>query len=861
MAVTIKSGDSIQQAVVKPASTAATTSDPALVVTVSPNSAATPVSGSVSVSNFPATQPVSGTVTVAQATAANLNATVTGTVAVSNLPATQPVSGTVAVSNFPATQPVSGTVTANIGTTNGLALDATLTGGTQKAIARGGAKGATTAADVTSTSIDANTQALDVSVKGTASVSVNNFPGTQAVSGTVSVSNFPATQTVAGTVTANAGTGTFAVSATALPLPTGAATSAKQPALGTAGTPSADVLTVQGATSMTALKVDGSAVTQPISGSVSVSNFPGTQPVSGTVAATQSGTWNINALTSITNPVTVTGTVTANAGTGTFAVSAASLPLPTGAATAAKQPALGTAGTPSADVLTVQGSTSMTALKVDGSAVTQPVSGTVAVNNFPATQPVSGTVTVAQATAANLNATVTGTVAATQSGTWNVGTVSTITNPVTVTGTVTSNIGTTNGLALDATLTGGTQKAIARGGAKGSTTAADVTSTNVDANTQALDVSIKGTPSVSVSNFPGTQPVSGTVTVAQATAANLNATVTGTVAATQSGTWNVGTVTSITNPVSAAQSGTWTVQPGNTANTTPWLASISQGGNTATVSAANALKVDGSAVTQPVSGTVTANAGTGNFTVVQSTAANLNATVTGTVAATQSGTWNIGTVGSITSIVDVEGGAANGGTPVGNPVLTAGTDGTNVRTLRTDSLGRPQVVLTESLQTTQTFSGAFSNSTLVTGATDVLRITGSTTKLIRVKKIQMTATVARGPAIANVTLVRRSTAGTGGTSSNATNASYDTNNTASTAVVTAFTVNQTALGTVVSTIRAEKYLVNAITAAPVVMDWEFGIRGAQSVVLRGTSDYLCLNLGGPTLATGVGSFFIEWTEE
>jgi hypothetical protein len=48
-------------------------------------------------------------------------------------------------------------------------------------------------------------------------------------------------------------------------LPTGAATSAKQPALGTAGTASADVITVQGIASMTALKVDGSAVTQPVS--------------------------------------------------------------------------------------------------------------------------------------------------------------------------------------------------------------------------------------------------------------------------------------------------------------------------------------------------------------------------------------------------------------------------------------------------------------------------------------------------------------------------------------------------------------------------------------------------------------------
>lgn len=99
--------------------------------------------------------------------------------------------------------------------------------------------------------------------------------------------------TVDGTVAASQ-SGTWNVNNVSgtVSLPTGAATAAKQPALGTAGTPSSDVITVQGAASMTALKVDGSSVTQPVS-----------------------------------------GTVTANAGTGTFAVSAASLPLPTGAAT------------------------------------------------------------------------------------------------------------------------------------------------------------------------------------------------------------------------------------------------------------------------------------------------------------------------------------------------------------------------------------------------------------------------------------------------------------------------------------------------------------------------------------------------
>lgn len=47
---------------------------------------------------------------------------------------------------------------------------------------------------------------------------------------------------------------------------------------------------------------------------------------------------------------------------------------------------------------------------------------------------------------------------------------------------------------------------------------------------------------------------------------------------------------------------------------------------------ANGLKVDGSAVTQPVSGTVTANAGTGSFTVAQATASNLKVDLSGTAA-------------------------------------------------------------------------------------------------------------------------------------------------------------------------------------------------------------------------------------
>jgi len=93
-----------------------------------------------------------------------------------------------------------------------------------------------------------------------------------------------------------------------------------------------------------------------------------------------------------TNGLKVNVTNATIAVTGTFwqatqPISAAALPLPTGAATAAKQPALGTAGTPSADVISVQGVGGGTAIPVSGTfwQATQPISGTVGV---------SGTVTV-----------------------------------------------------------------------------------------------------------------------------------------------------------------------------------------------------------------------------------------------------------------------------------------------------------------------------------------------------------------------------------------------------------------------------------------------------------------------------------
>lgn len=128
--------------------------------------------------------------------------------------------------------------------------------------------------------------------------------------------------------------------------------------------------------------------------------------------------------------------------------------------------------------------------------------------------------------------------------------------------------------------------------------------------------------------------------------------------------------------LAVAQSGTWTVQPGNTANTTPWLMTISQGGNSATVSAGGALKVDASASTQPVSGSVTVTQATGTnlhavidsgaVTVSQATGTNLHAVIdSSALPAGASNAANQATAN--TTLSNINSGVAALGTPIGTP--------------------------------------------------------------------------------------------------------------------------------------------------------------------------------------------------
>lgn len=202
-----------------------------------------------------------------------------------------------------------------------------------------------------------------------------------------------------------------------------------------------------------------------------------------TIAATQSGTWNIGTLTSITNPVAVTGTFFQ----ATQPVSCASAATCPSAVTQTTSPWIvaggGTAGSPGTAALTVQGIGSGTPMPVSlASAPTTHVivdSGNLTSNQnvavaaaLPAgtnvighviadsgsTTAVTGNVTVVQSTGTNLHAVLdtTSTTAVTQgtAANLNATVVGTGTFAAQVTGTVTANSGTnlnTSLLQLDAT--------------------------------------------------------------------------------------------------------------------------------------------------------------------------------------------------------------------------------------------------------------------------------------------------------------------------------------------------------------------------------------------------------------------------
>ena len=278
---------------------------------------------------------------------------------------TQSGAWSVGVSNFPSTQTINGVVT------------------------------------VPGVATSANQPVLNLD--GGALSHITNLPSIQSVSGTVTVGNFPATQAINGAVAvpgvataanqpnlnSDGGALSHVTNLPAIQAVNGTVTVGNLPAT-QAVTGSVTVLGVATAVNQPSLNADGGAlahivnfpVTQPISGSVTIANLPATQPVSGSVSV-----GNFPSTQAVSGAISVSNFPATQAVSGTVSVA--------GVATAASQPALNADGGALAHIVNfpvtqpVSGSVTIANLPV-----TQPVSGSISVGNFPSTQAVSGAISV-----------------------------------------------------------------------------------------------------------------------------------------------------------------------------------------------------------------------------------------------------------------------------------------------------------------------------------------------------------------------------------------------------------------------------------------------------------------------------------
>jgi hypothetical protein len=161
--------------------------------------------------------------------------------------------------------------------------------------------------------------------------------------------------------------------------------------------------------------------------------------------------------------------------------------------------------------------------------------------------------------------------------------------------------------------------------------------------------------------------------------------------------------------------------------------------------------------------------------------------------------------------------------------------------------------------TVQTYSATILNLVAANIATDIFTLTGSATKTVKIQNIYISATQTTA-SNANIAFIKRSTANTAGTSTLPTVIPMDSTNAAGTAVVRAYTANPT-LGTTVGTIYARKLFVSTTTTIGSELQWMTAQdTNTQPIVLRGANEVLAINLNSTTLSGNSFNISIIWTE-
>ncbi len=164
----------------------------------------------------------------------------------------------------------------------------------------------------------------------------------------------------------------------------------------------------------------------------------------------------------------------------------------------------------------------------------------------------------------------------------------------------------------------------------------------------------------------------------------------------------------------------------------------------------------------------------------------------------------------------------------------------------------------------RTYVASWAAFTPAATPTNILSLTGSSTKTIRLLRLGISATQTTAGLI-NVQINKYSSALTGGTPVSPTGiVPFDSTSPAATATAVTYSANTTGGGAVVGILKNFKMTVPVAAATGAAQNQyicEFNNAYSQDVYVRGVNEVVALTLLGVTLTGGSVSLWIEWTEE
>lgn len=178
--------------------------------------------------------------------------------------------------------------------------------------------------------------------------------------------------------------------------------------------------------------------------------------------------------------------------------------------------------------------------------------------------------------------------------------------------------------------------------------------------------------------------------------------------------------------------------------------------------------------------------------------------------------------------------------------------------------GAPGINAVETESQKATYAYATASFTLAATPTDILTLAGSASVVTRIKRISVFG-ISTAPGTLPISIVRRSTANSGGTSTSPTIMKHDISSATASTVVQLYTANTTTLGTTTGIIHNGRIVTAStvgVTTSGQALVWDFTVRNDEALVLRGAADIIAINGNGATVPGG-GSFDldVEFTEE